>query len=178
MRKLVLTLMTILLIFGMTFPANAGDIPESLLHDENAQLFFGEVLAYHPNKENPDIEVSPVAGIKGDVKEGTKQIYYGPNPVGDFRIWEGKTYLFAYVKGNDYIEIFDVTTYDTRTLKLKHAEGDMWKRFEEYINDGEYGEAGIDRSFHASAVLPWIAGSVISLTLIVFGSVFLYRKMK
>ena len=72
-RIAVLGIVFVLLISSLQ--VYAGDIPESLLHSEDAQIFFGEVLAYHPNKETPTIEVSPVKKIKGNVKEGTKQMY-------------------------------------------------------------------------------------------------------
>ena len=127
----------------LPLPAFAGDIPESLL-EEKAQIFFGEVLAYHPDKENPDIEVSPVVGIKGNVKEGTKQTYNNPNPIGSFKVREGKVYLFTYYEGDNYIDFFEVTTYNTRTLKVRHVEGPMWDRFEQYLNEGKYGEAKIE----------------------------------
>ena len=77
MRKWIMTCVIILAVLLPTITAIAGDIPESLLHSEDAEIFFGEVIAYHPDKENPDIVVSPVAMIKGDKsKEGTQQIYY------------------------------------------------------------------------------------------------------
>lgn len=41
-------------------------------------------------------------------------------------------------------DVFDVTSYDTKTLKLKYVEGDMWERFEKYLNEGSYGEAKIE----------------------------------
>ncbi len=138
----ILTFLIIMMLRSVT--ALAGDIPESLLYSDDAQIFFGEVLAYHPDKENPDIEVSPVAVIKGKVKEGTKQVYYRPNPMGNFHIQVGKVYLFTYYDDANDTDIFEVTTYNTRTLKLKHVEGSMWERFEKYLNDGEYGEAKIE----------------------------------
>lgn len=144
MKRLIITLGILITLLLSSITAFAGDIPESLLHSEEAQIFFGEVLAYHPNKENPDIEVSPVKKIKGDVKEGTKQIYYNPWAMGNFKIKEGKIYLFTYYDDANTTDVFDVTTYDTSTLKLKHVEGDMWERFEKYLNDGEYGEARIE----------------------------------
>lgn len=142
-KKLMISLIVIVMILS-SMTALAGDIPESMLHDENAQIFFGEVLAYHPKKENPSISVSPIAAIKGNVKVGTKQNYNNPNSMGDFRIREGKVYLFTYYENTNYIDIFEVTTYDTRTLKLKHVEGAMWERFENYINEGKYGEARVE----------------------------------
>ena len=75
--KRFIALFTVLICMALILPltAFAGDIPESLLYEEGAQIFFGEVLSYYPDKKNPDIEVSPVVGIKGNVKEGSKQTY-------------------------------------------------------------------------------------------------------
>ena len=64
--------------------------------------------------------------------------------MGDFKVREGKVYLFTYYEGNNYIDFFEVTTYDTRTLKVRHVEGPMWERFEQYLNEGKYGEAKIE----------------------------------
>lgn len=144
MKKLIFILTLLVLLILSSITALAGDIPESLLHSDDGQLFFGEVLAYHPNKEIPSIAVSPVVAIKGDVKEGTQQIYNNPNPMGGFHITDGKVYLFTYYEEAEYIDVFEVTTYDTKTLKLKHVEGSMWERFEKYINEGKYGEAKVD----------------------------------
>ena len=144
--KRLIALVAVLICMVMILPltAFAGDIPESLLYEEGAQIFFGDILSYHPDKKNPDIEVSPVVGIKGNVKEGTKQIYNNPNPVGDFKVHVGKVYLFTYYEGDNYIDFFEVTTYNTRTLKVRHVEGPMWERFEQYLNEGKYGEAKIE----------------------------------
>ena len=143
-RMIALCALLICMVMILPLTAFAGDIPESLLYEEGAQIFFGEVLSYHPDKKNPDIEVSPVAGIKGDVKEGSKQTYSNPNPIGSFKVREGKVYLFTYYEGDNYIDFFEVTTYDTKTLKVRHVEGPMWERFEQYLNEGKYGEAKIE----------------------------------
>ena len=145
MKRLVaLGVVLICMVMILPLTAFAGDIPESLLYEEGAQIFFGEVLSYHPNKENLDIEVWIAAKIKGNVNEGSKQVYTHPDPVGDFKVREGKVYLFTYYEGDNYIDFFEVTTYDTRTLKVRHVEGPMWERFEQYLNEGKYGEAKID----------------------------------
>ena len=143
-RMIALCALLICMVMILPLTAFAGDIPESLLYEEGAQIFFGEVLSYHPDKKNPDIEVSPVVGIKGNVIEGTKQTYNNPNPIGSFKVHEGKVYLFTYYEGDNYIDFFEVTTYDTRTLKVRHVEGPMWERFEQYLHEGKYGEAKIE----------------------------------
>ena len=83
MKKVISILSLIAIMLSMSITALAGSIPEDLLHEDFAQIFFAEVVYYHPNKENPDIEFSPVKKIKGDVKLGTKQIAYNFNTVGE-----------------------------------------------------------------------------------------------
>ena len=177
MKKLLALLTLILVIASSSITSFAGDIPESLMHDENAQIFFGEVLSYHPNKETPSISVSPIVAIKGNVKEGTKQNYNNPNNMGGFNIVEGKVYLFTHYENANYIDVFEVTTYDTKTLKLKHVEGSMWERFEKYINEGKYGEAKIE------GMLPYrvdiIRGSIGAVVCVcIIGAVIVYKKKK
>jgi len=172
MKKIIILMGIIILTSSMA--AYAGDIPESLLYSDEAQLFFGEVLSYHPNKEKPDIEVSPVKTIKGDIKEGTKQIYYNPDTMGNFQIKEGNIYLFTYYNGANQIDIFEVTTYDTKTLKLKHVSGDMWERFEKYLNEGKYGDAAIEVSVNPMENIVYMATAVVVLVGIV-GFIIRYR---
>ena len=177
MKKIIAILTFVIIMISSSIIALAGDIPESLMYDENAQIFFGEVLTYHPNKEIPSISVSPVAAIKGKVKEGTKQNYNNPHSMGGFDIHEGKVYLFTYYENTNYIDIFEVTTYDTRTLKLKHVEGSMWERFEQYINQGKYGEAKVEGMMPYTADI--IHGTIGAVTCIgIIGAVVIYKKKK
>ena len=103
-----------------------------------------------------------------------RQHYYNPNTVGDFKIRLDNIYLFTYFDEVNPTDIFDVTTFDTKTLKLKNVEGDMWKRFEKYLNDGEYGESRIEGRENKSGLLPGIA--VATAVLIMVGGVCFYKK--
>ena len=177
MKKLIAIVTLVIVMVSGSITASAGDIPESLLYDDNAQIFFGEVLTYHPNKENPSMSVSPLVAIKGNVKEGIKQNYNNPHSMGGFDIHEGKVYLFTYYENTNYIDIFEVTTYDTRTLKLKHVEGSMWERFEQYINQGKYGEAKVEGMMPYTADI--IHGTIGAVTCIgIIGAVVIYKKKK
>lgn len=175
--KRLTALILVLLCAAAVLPlyALAGDIPESLL-EEDAQIFFGEVLTYHPDKENPDIVVSPVAVVKGNVVEGSQQIYCRPHAMGSFRIRVGKIYLFTYYDDVNDTDIFEVTTYDTRTLKLRHVQGDMWDRFERYLNQGKYGHARVEGriSVNTDRIL-YAAGTAVCLGII---RLLLRRKKK
>lgn len=145
MKKLIVFISIIAIMLSMSMPALAGSIPEDLLHADDAQIFFAEVVYYHPDKENPDIELSPIEVIKGDVKTGGKLTYNNPNIVGDFKVKEGRVYLFTYFDENKPTDIFEVENNDISGIKLKNTEGDMWQRFEQYLNEGRYFEAEQDR---------------------------------
>lgn len=162
MKKIISLLCLTAIMLSMSITALAGSIPEDLLYEDSAQIFFAEVVYYHPDKENPDIELSPVKVVKGDVKTGVKLTYYNPNTVGDFKVKEGNVYLFTYFDENNPTDIFEVTSYDTSTLKLKNVEGDMWKRFEQYLNEGRYLDAEQARLDKQNENLP-IEGEDISL---------------
>ena len=162
MKKVISILLLVAIMLSMSITAFAGSIPEDLLHSDDAQIFFAEVVYYHPDKENPDIELSPVKVVKGDVKTGVKLTCYNPNTVGDFKVKEGNVYLFTYFDENNPTDIFEVTSYDTSTLKLKNVEGDMWKRFEKYLNEGRYLDAEQERLDNQNEGLP-VEGENISL---------------
>ena len=162
MKKVISILSLVAIMLSMSITALAGSIPEDLLHSDDAQIFFAEVVYYHPDKENPDIELSPVKVIKGDVKTGVKLTYYNPNTIGNFKVKEGNVYLFTYFDENNPTDIFEVTSYDTSTLKLKNVEGDMWKRFEQYLNEGRYLEAEQERLDKQNEGLP-VEGDPITL---------------
>ena len=148
MKKIISFIGIFAIILSMSMTALAGSIPEDLLHEDFAQIFFAEVVdTYDSYDGTPCIEVIPVNVIKGDVKIGTEQaiVYKNPNTVGDFRVKKGSVYLFTYLDENNPTDIFEVTSYDTSTLKLKNVEGDMWMRFQKYLNNGDYEEAEQER---------------------------------
>ena len=160
MKKLISFISITILLLSLSVTVFAGSVPEDLLHYDGAHIFFGEVLSY---TENGDVAVSPVKKIKGDIKTGTKQTYSNANAIGDIDIKPGNVYLITYFDENNPTDIFEVTSYDTQTLKLKNVEGDMWERFEKYLNDGEYEKAEQERIDKLNAALT-IEGEEISLT--------------
>ena len=160
MKKLISLISIAILLLSLSVTVFAGSVPEDLLHYDGAHIFFGEVLSY---TENGDVAVSPVKKIKGDIKTGTKQTYSNANAIGDIDIKPGNVYLITYFDENNPTDIFEVTSYDTQTLKLKNVEGDMWERFEKYLNDGEYEKAEQERIDKLNAALT-IEGEEISLT--------------
>jgi len=151
MKKLISLISIAILLLSLSVTVFAGSIPEDLLHYDDAQIFFAEVMDNYKSPDGvPCVEVKPLKVVKGDVKVGSGDnevyyVYYNPNTIGDFKVKVGNVYLFTYFDENNPTDIFEVTGYETSTLKLKNVEGDMWKRFEKYLNNGDYEKAELER---------------------------------
>lgn len=129
--------MTALIISSIT--AYAGDIPESLLGSEDAQVFFGTVL----NKNDTAMTIAQTKKVKGKYSENALYTYtdymlFG----GDTKdIEEGKTYLCGYLNANNPLYMWETTSTDTATLKIRNKTGGgMEERMEEYLNNGDFGD--------------------------------------
>lgn len=123
----------------------AGDVPEELMNEDFAKIFLAEVVSYNDDTANPELVFSAVRKIKGDVIIRSPEQARDPSPVGDFEVIPGEVYLFAYLNEANPTYVFEVTTDDPKTMKIKNAVGDMWERFEEALNDGKYEEAEAER---------------------------------
>lgn len=144
MKKGIAILILVIVVLSCSTSVLAGDIPQSLLYQEDAQLYFGKVLEYEAKGDGTRIVVQPLAVIKGNVEVGTAQVYNDPCPMGFTRVREGKIYLFTCFADENYMDIYEVTTYDTKTLKLKYAKGYVAECLEQYLNEGRYGEAKLE----------------------------------
>ena len=121
----------------------AGDIPESLLHEKGALLYFGDVLVYDPEyvSETGDkgyIELAVGTIIKGE-QGGKRTAYSDIETVGEFEIVPQGTYLFAYLNENNPVYVMETTSEDTKTLEIKNIHSEhQFKRLEQYLNEGKF----------------------------------------
>ena len=145
MKKLFMYILTILILICFSVVAFAGSVPEDLLYEDFAQVFFAEVKEYETKitAEDSYINVIPVKAVKGDINIGNEVIYEHPYPIGDFIPQKGYAYLIAYFDENNPAYIFRVSDYNTQNLRLIDIKNDnnMWNRFEEYLNNGKYEKA-------------------------------------
>lgn len=152
MKKILSLFCFIVILLSITQVVFAGDVPESLLYEDGAKIFFAELTASHLDAERPYVEVSPVNVIKGNVKIGLNERAYNVNTMGDFELEVGQVYLVTYFDEANPTDIFETTSQNTKTLKLKHITGDMWERFEAYLNEGEYEKAESKRQAKMSKI--------------------------
>ena len=138
MKKIISLLSLMLLVFSMCITASAGSVPEDLLSSDDAKVFFGEVISY---SENTEIQIKPVLKVKGDVVLETPVTYKDPSPCGEIEVDAEKVFLFANFDENNPIYIFKTSSYDVKSLTLSGTEQDIWKRFQEMLNSGEFTDA-------------------------------------
>lgn len=143
MKKIIYAVILCGIIFSYGMTAFAGSIPEDLLGDDKALVFFGEVVSY---KSGESIAVLPTQKVKGDVLVGTELLYVDAISMGEFSISKGKTYLFGYYDENNPLYVFNTSSTDTKTLKiLNKSGGGMEERMQEYLNAGRFEEEEIIR---------------------------------
>lgn len=150
-------LMTVMLIFSMPFSVYAGSIPEDLHMHPETKVFFATITECKPNGkmkssslEYYSMTVVPVKIVCGDVTLDTPIDLDDVWRVEGFKPKKNMAYLFAVNDThNSGAYAFKVSSYDTATLKLVDLpawnEHDMWKRFEEDLNEGVYEELELER---------------------------------
>ncbi len=146
MKKFILSGCILVLTFLSNFSVFAGSIPEDMLSDDKAQMFFAKLVSYSPNDDGETkANLIPTKIIKGDVKLGESLWYDKSTKCGDFTVKIGDEYLFLYYDEHNPTYFLKTSTQDTKTLKFQGTNGDMWKRLEQYLNEGKFEEAEIKR---------------------------------
>ncbi|HWQ74201.1 MAG TPA: hypothetical protein VN441_02685 [Syntrophomonas sp.] len=138
MKKLLSFIVGIFILLSLSTVCYAGSIPEDLLYDDSAQVYFGEVK----NVDGDNISVIQRKNIKGDFTQDRELTYKGFTFTNSPEI--GATYLCGYFDENNPLYVWDVTSLDTQTLTIKNTD-DLSKRMQEYLNDGKFDEKEKER---------------------------------
>lgn len=150
MKKYIALVCAMVCMLVSSVSVLAGDVPESLLSSNNAQVFLGSVESY-TTKEIPSepytfidsVEVIPSQKIKGDVTIDVKQTY--TNCYGATELASGVEYLFGYIDENNFY-VYEIESIEGNQFKLVNADkDDMTKRLETYLNDGSFEKAENER---------------------------------
>lgn len=138
MKKLLLCILSLVTFLSVSAVCFAGDIPETLLGDDESQVYFGEVKSV----DGTNITVIQFQNIKGEFSEGSEISYtdfdFTPSPI------VGEVYLCGYIDKNNPLYLWEVTSLDTKQLKLTSTI-EMSKRMQEYLNDGKFEEKEEER---------------------------------
>lgn len=140
MKKILISFMSLIFILSLTMVCYAGDIPESLLDTDSAQVYFGEIKSIDGDK----ITVIQRQNVKGEFSEGSEYIYEKflfEDPV------VGETYLCGFLNKQNPLYIWEVSGLELSNLKIVGTqEGyEMTQRMEKYLNDGTFAEKEQER---------------------------------
>lgn len=142
----------------------AGDFGGYFCNSDDGKIYFATVSLYDAEAEVTELEVTPIKRLKGDISTGIKRTLENPKPIGT-KIRAGNVYLVGeFVEGEEPY-IFETTSYDTSSLKLKGiTDKDIfWKEFEMLLNNGAVERAEQRRIDKLNAPLT-VVGEQITLT--------------
>lgn len=112
----------------------AGDIPEGLLSEDTAMVFYGEVTEI---KEN-SVTVTVTENIKGTAEVNDAYSYdewiFTESPV------VGEVYLCGYYDENNPLNIWEIERKGEVNLNIIKSDN-MSNRMEDYINNGDFAKA-------------------------------------
>lgn len=129
MKKLFLLLAVLTLL--SVFPASlAGDVPESLLGDDNAKVFFGKVVEC----EERHIVVEQIKNIKGEFEEGALITHDRYTAMDSRYALKEKIYLCGLSDESNFY-LWETDGMDPATLKLT-ATDNLSQRMQRYLNEG------------------------------------------
>lgn len=152
MKKYISIMFILIACLLTTVPAYAGSIPEDLLGEDYAQIYFGEIKSIVPNGGDSTVTIVQKQNIKGEFTEGTEYVYDNVSFFSGDTPEAGKIYLCGYFDENNPIYIWETSSLDTKTLKiLNKTGGGMDERMEEYLNSGLFDEAEQTRLEKAAA---------------------------
>lgn len=147
MKKFIILLSTIIILFGISTSVFAGDVPEALGYEDDAQIFIGTLKDFDADSsELPKVmnaTVLPTLKIKGDVPANQLQTYelcY----FGKVSPEKETEYLFGWL-GSNSVWVYAIDTYNEDGIKLKITD-DFAKRIQQYLDDGLYFRSEQERS--------------------------------
>ena len=156
MKKILSLLSVVLILFSMSLNVFAGDIPESLLSEDIAQVYFGEVKSI----SEESITVIQKQNIKGKFEQEKEYTYtefyfpcivkkgdsYGNSTKTDTLdlVKVGNQYLFGGWENSNHLYIWEVSSFDTKTLKILNID-DFGERMQMYLNEGQFEEKEQER---------------------------------
>lgn len=151
MKKIFTILLTFFIIFTNIIICFAGDVPEGLLYNSTAQVYFGELKSI----EGETLTVIQKKNVKGEFEEGkeyTYQEYINFSSVSGTKaehLKVGETYLCGYYDDVNPLYVFITKGDDPKTLKIVNAYyisyDSMAARMQEYLNNGDFEKAEQER---------------------------------
>lgn len=138
MKKLILFLMNFLIFLLIPSICYAGDVPETLLYDDSAYVYFGKIKSI----DNESVTVIQYQNIKGDFLKGRELNY--ERFVFDGTLKSDEIYLCGFIDENNPLYIWAVSCLDTKDLKIETKDSQS-QRMQTYLNEGKFEEKENER---------------------------------
>lgn len=134
MKKVFCFILTVVFCVMNLLVCLAGDIPEGLLSEDTAMVFYAEVTEVEENS----VTVTVTENIKGMAKPDDTYFYdewiFTETPV------VGELYLCGYYDENNPLNLWEIDRIGTESLDIIKSDN-MSNRMEEYINNGDFAKA-------------------------------------
>ncbi len=147
MKKIISFVGIITIMLSMTLTAFAGDVPEALGYEDEAQIFIGTLKDFKiDNSSSPkvqDVQVIPTRKIKGDVPINELQTYelcY----FGKVTPEKDTEYLFGWLADNS-VWVYAIESYDEKNIKLQITD-EFAERIQDYLDEGLYARLEHERA--------------------------------
>ena len=140
MKKIVSLIGVILILLTMSVSVFAGDIVTPLMTQDNAQVYFGEVKEF----TDDTVTIIQKKNIKGEFKQDVEYEYERKDFTTREELEIGKVYLCAVPETRENLMIWEVTSTDTKTLKVL-GDHTFAGEMQQYINEGMFEKAEQER---------------------------------
>lgn len=148
MKKMISIIGIVVIMISMTITAFAGDVPEALGYEDDAQIFIGTLKDFKfDDSSSPkvqDVQVLPTRKIKGEVPINEPQTYelcYFETAIPE----KDKEYLFGWL-GDNSVWVYAIESYNDKEIKLKINGDEFAERIQDSLDSGIYARLEHERA--------------------------------
>ena len=147
MKKIISFIGIIAIMLSMTLTVLAGDVPEALGYEDDAQIFIGTLKDFKIDNSSStkvhDVHVLPTRKIKGEVPINELQTYelcY----FGKVTPEKDREYLFGWLADNS-VWVYAIESYDEKDIKLQITD-EFAERIQDSLDSGLYARLEHERA--------------------------------
>ena len=139
MKKIISLIGIVAIMLSMTLTAFAGDVPEALGYEDDAQIFIGTLKDFEIDDSSSieviNAQVLPTRKIKGEVPINELQTYelcYFGKVIAE----KDTEYLFGWLADNS-VWVYAIESYDEKDIKLQITD-EFAERIQDSLENGVY----------------------------------------
>lgn len=147
MKKIISLIGIVAIMLSMTLTAFAGDVPEALGYEDDAQIFIGTLKDFEIDDSSSieviNAQVLPTRKIKGEVPINELQTYelcYFGKVIAE----KDTEYLFGWLADNS-VWVYAIESYDEKDIKLQITD-EFAERIQDSLENGVYARLEQERA--------------------------------